>query len=192
VTLAGVGDVTFDDVRVASISRAPIFAFNVTVKSAVEMRARAENVQIFSQNVIYRFFDDALSFLVSRLPKNEVVEVLATADVKQIFMLNGRRRNDAQLICAGCSVSDGELLLKGDFRVVREGKVMLPKVRIRSLRHLKEEVSRVAKGKDCGIVLEDQIDLGIGDKIQLVARKYVPRQLDDSEARGYASRDDVY
>jgi translation initiation factor IF-2 len=48
-----------------------------------------------------------------------------------------------------------------------------------SLRHLKENVHEIKSGQDCGIGLEDFEDFKVGDILQSITKKQVPRKLGD-------------
>ena len=70
---------------------------------------------------------------------------------------------------------------EGDFagvaaklRLVRDGNVITPDATITSLRREKDDVTEVAKGYECGMVLSYP-DIQVGDEIQAYEMVEVPR-----------------
>jgi translation initiation factor IF-2 len=66
---------------------------------------------------------------------------------------------------AGCKILEG-IVAKGQrIRVVREGK-MIGESKLKSLRKVKEEITKVEKGNECGMLFDPQIDFQIGDVVE--------------------------
>jgi translation initiation factor IF-2 len=75
---------------------------------------------------------------------------------------------------AGCYVLEGRIARGGAARVRREGEVVY-EGRISSMRHLQDDVSEMAQGFECGIVLEDFNAVQVGDIIECLEERELRR-----------------
>ena len=171
-----IGHVTTSDVRMARESGACIVCFNLKGakdKAAMSL-AESEGVKILSHDVIYHLLDEAKDVFSTYCPKIPVENVHGSAVVQAVFDVNNAK--NAEKI-AGLKVQDGILFLnksskdKGDlpckYRVKRAGKVISPEnLRAKSLRRVKEDVTDVRRGDECGLGLLDYLDLKEGDIIE--------------------------
>jgi translation initiation factor IF-2 len=66
---------------------------------------------------------------------------------------------------AGCKMIDGTISKGPRIRIVREDLV-IGEGKIKSIKKLKEEVSKIEKGQECGIIFDSPIDFRVGDIIQ--------------------------
>ena len=58
------------------------------------------------------------------------------------------------------------VIAKGQkIRVVREGE-LIAETKLKSLRKVKEEVNKVEKGSDCGMIFDPPIDFQTGDVVE--------------------------
>merc|ERR1740130_1816344 len=74
---------------------------------------------------------------------------------------------------AGGKVTRGEIAMGVRARVTR-GEEVVHEGKVISLRHFKEEVRKVNKGTECGVILNDATDLKAGDLLtcyEVVQRK---------------------
>ena len=163
------GNITETDVLLASASNAIILGYNTKTSQKVLDLAREENVEIRSYNIIYQLtkdIKDALSGLLEPIQK-EVY--LGRAEIKRIF------RVPKVGTIAGCLVTDGQINRNAQVRVIR-GEEVIHQGKISSLKHIKENVTEINKGYECGIGIESFKDLQEGDiiesfKIELESRK---------------------
>jgi len=163
------GNITETDVILASASNAIILGYNTKTSQKVLDLAREENVEIRSYNIIYQLtkdIKDALSGLLEPIQK-EVY--LGRAEIKRIF------RVPKVGTIAGCLVTDGQINRNAQVRVIR-GEEVIHQGKISSLKHIKENVTEINKGYECGIGIESFKDLQEGDiiesfKIELESRK---------------------
>jgi len=72
----------------------------------------------------------------------------------------------------GCQVTDGKIVRNAEVRVIR-GKEVLYQTRISSLKHLKDSVTEVIKGYECGLGLEKAEPVQPGDFIEVFVREKV-------------------
>jgi len=143
-----VGALTPSDVELASTFGAPIFAFNVGASGSVREACRRREVSFTRHDIVYSLVDDVASYLSSKLPPDRISKDVARAEVLQLFTLN----NGSTVI--GCRIVEGTFPASAGVRVARSGEVIETDARgVASLRRVKDVVSEVAKGLECGVGL---------------------------------------
>jgi translation initiation factor IF-2 len=168
----GAGEITDNDVLLASASDAIIVGFNTRLDPQARRTAEAESVDVRLYDIIYKLTDDIDAALKGLLEPvvEEVVE--GRAEVRQVF------RAGKSLI-AGCYVTEGRIVRGGSARIYRGGKVMATE-RIESLRRFKDDVREVASGFECGIGLTGSVEIAEGDIIECVTQQTVSRIVADA------------
>jgi len=164
----GVGEITSNDISMAAVAEGAVFGFNVRVAKQMVALASSQGVDVVTQGVIYHLLDDMNGKLREHLPKQEVLEVLGSAEVLQTFVMKGNKRSQGDWVVAGCRVVDGNINSKSRVRVLREGVVIHKSSGIDSLKHFKENVKNVSKGTECGISLSGFEEFQKGDVIEAV------------------------
>jgi translation initiation factor IF-2 len=163
----GAGDITDNDVMLASASDAIIVGFNTKITETARRAADAEGVDVRLYDIIYKLTDD-ISAALQGLLEPEVVEVVeGRAEVRQIF------RVGKSTVIAGSFVTDGRIV-RGGARVYRNGKVIATD-RIESLRRFRDDVREVQQNYECGIGLANFHDLEEGDIIECFTSQTVSR-----------------
>jgi len=163
----GAGDVTDNDIMLASASNAIVVAFSTQVTETARRAADAEGVDVRRYDIIYKLTDDIEAALKGLL-EPEIVEVIeGRAEVRQIF------RVGKNTVIAGSFVTDGRIV-RGGARVWRSGKVIATD-RIESLRRFRDDVREVATNYECGIGLANFHDLEEGDVIECFTSQTVSR-----------------
>ena len=152
-----VGDVTENDVNLASASKGIIIAFKTSVSEATRAIAKAKSVEIRRYDVIYHATEQIQKALLGLLEPTFHEEETGVAEVRQLFTISGT-------VVAGSHVVSGEIHRTDKVRVMR-GKELLFDGDIQTLRHLKDDVKEVRSGYDCGIVLNGFNDVAEGDKL---------------------------
>lgn len=163
------GNITETDVILASASNAIILGYNTKITQKILDLAKEENVEIRSYNVIYQLTKDIKDALSGLLEPVQKEVFLGRAEVKRIFRVP-RVGN-----IAGCLVTDGQISRNAQVRILRDEEV-IHQGKISSLKHIKENVTEINKGYECGIGIESFKDLQEGDvieafKTELQARK---------------------
>jgi len=159
VLLEAAGDITDNDIMLATASDAIVVGFNTGITETARRAAEAEGVDVRLYDIIYKLTDDIDAALKGML-EPEVVEVVeGRAEVRQIF------RVGKSTVIAGCYVTDGRIVRSGGARVWRGGKVISTD-RIDSLRRFRDDVREVAQNFECGIGLAGFNDLAEGDIIE--------------------------
>ncbi|HET7676234.1 MAG TPA: translation initiation factor IF-2 [Candidatus Limnocylindrales bacterium] len=163
----GTGDITDNDILLASASDAIVVGFNTKVAETARRTAEAEKVDIRLYEIIYQLTDDIDAALKGLLEPVEQEVVEGRAEVRQIFKVG------KSTVIAGCYVTDGRIV-RGGARVYRGGKLVTSD-RIESLRRFRDDVREVAQGYECGIGLAGYNDLVEGDIIECFTTQLVSR-----------------
>jgi translation initiation factor IF-2 len=165
----GAGDITDNDIMLASASDAIIVGFNTKITETARRAAESEGVDVRLYDIIYKLSDD-ISAALQGLLEPEIVEVVeGRAEVRQIF------RVGKSTVIAGAFVTDGRIVRAGA-RVWRNGKVVATD-RIESLRRFRDDVREVQTNYECGIGLANYHDLEEGDIIECFSSQTVSRVL---------------
>lgn len=170
----GAGAPTDSDLERAQISNAEILCFNMKVPKDIENKAAKMGVVLKNHNVIYHLIEDVTAELSSKLAPTIELKVRAEAEVKEIFEIKGKRR--AVFKIAGCKVTSGTIEKKSKVRVMRNDQEVY-RGKFETMKHLKDNVLEVKKGKDCGLSFEDWSDFKPGDVVQAYEENEIPRYL---------------
>jgi translation initiation factor IF-2 len=166
VLYAETGNVTENDVMLATASSAIIIGFSVAVDSAAQRLAETNRISIRQYDVIYRVTEDIEKALSGLLEPEYKQVVIGKAEVRAVFKI-GRLGN-----IAGSIVREGELKRNAKARVVRQGAVVF-EGDVSSLKHNKDDVREVQKGFECGIGLKDFDDFKVGDILEFFVTELV-------------------
>ncbi len=168
VLLEAAGDITNNDILLATASNAIVVGFNTSITDTARRAAEDARVDVRLYDIIYKLTDDIDAALKGML-EPEIVEVIeGRAEVRQIFKVG------KSTVIAGCYVTDGRIVRVGMARVWRNGKVVATD-RIDSLRRFRDDVREVAGNFECGIGLVGYNDLVEGDVIECFTSQSVSR-----------------
>jgi translation initiation factor IF-2 len=159
VIYAGTGNVTNDDVNLASTTNSIILGFNVGPDSGAKRLADAKGISIRRYNIIYHLIDDIEKALKGMLEPVEKKILIGRANVQAIFP-SGKYEQ-----VAGCKVETGEIRRNAKIRVLREGKIAF-EGDIASLKHHKDDVNEVRDGFEFGIGLKGFSGFEEGDVLE--------------------------
>ena len=164
----GAGDITDNDIMLATASDAIVIGFNTRITETARRAAEAEGVDVRLYDIIYKLTDD-IDAALKGLLEPEIIEVIeGRAEVRQIIRV-GRQA------IAGSYVTDGRIV-RGGARVWRGGKIIATD-RIESLRRFRDDVREVAANFECGIGLANFNDLQEGDVIECFMSQTVSRAI---------------
>jgi translation initiation factor IF-2 len=155
----GVGNVSVNDVLLASASKAVILGFHVGKDAGSGAEAKRKGVEIRLYSIIYEMIDDVKNLLTGLLDPVVKEHVNGHAVIRQIFDMGKRGK------VAGCMCMKGKVTLKGRVRVKRKDEVLY-EGKIASLRRFQNEAAEVREGQECGIVLDRFTDILEGDAIE--------------------------
>lgn len=171
----GVGDVTSTDVTMAAAFSGIIYTFNVDVPKDIRAQAQKEGVTISEHKVIYHLIDHLKEQISARLPLKEEEEILGEANVLEEFVITEGRK---KVPVAGSRCVKGTLKKNALFRVVR-GQDNIHEGELSSMRHLKDEVESIARGKECGLRFADEeLRFQPGDTLICYKINLVPQRSD--------------
>jgi len=162
------GDITDNDIMLASASNAIVVGFNTKVTDTARRAAEAEKVDVRLYDIIYKLTDDISAALRGMLEPELVETVEGRAEVRQIFRVGKTG------VIAGCYVTDGRIVRGGGARVWRGGKVVATD-KIEGLRRFRDDVREVATNFECGISLAGTNDIVEGDVIECFTQQMVSR-----------------
>ncbi|HLI31234.1 MAG TPA: translation initiation factor IF-2 [Solirubrobacteraceae bacterium] len=166
----GVGGINESDVMLAAAAKGLILAFNVRPVGEAAKLAERQGVEIRTYSVIYRAIEELKAAMQGMLEPEEVESVLGRVEVRQLF------RASRIGTIAGSYIAEGSVRRGARVRVVRDGTVVA-ETTIASLRRFNEDVTEVAEGFECGIVLQSYQDLREGDVFEVFETRTVAREL---------------
>jgi len=158
ILYAETGNVSENDVLLASSSQAIIVGFNVQADIAARRLAEKEGVSIRLYDIIYRLTEDVEKALKGMLAPEYTEKLIGKAVVLQVFNLSKGGK------IAGCRVTEGEVRRNAKIRLTR-GKDIVYEGEVNSLKHEKEDVREMRQGFECGIGFKNFNDVEIGDVI---------------------------
>jgi translation initiation factor IF-2 len=163
---AGTGNINESDVMLAVASKALIVGFNVGIEPGGKRVAEAEGINIHIYDIIYSIVDDVAKALKGMLEPTYADVVQGGADVRAVFSA-GKKQN-----VAGIYVTDGKIGRNDHVKVMRVGKV-LADTTVSSMRHLKDDVTELAKGYEGGVGLEGFNEFQPGDILEFYRKERV-------------------
>ncbi len=166
ILAADIGNITENDVMLASASDAIIIGFTVDVDNAARRSADSKGVEIRQYNIIYKLLEDIELALNGMLEPVYADKTIGTAEVRQLFKLKVGT-------IAGSSVREGEVRRNARARVKRGGKVLAENLTVGSLKREKDDVREVRSGFECGIGLNGFNDFQVGDIIEFYVSERV-------------------
>ena len=155
----GTGDISESDVELADSIRAIILGFNVKISPTAAKQAESAKVLVQTYNIIYELLDDLDDVVENMLKVTQVEEVLGKATVLAEFPYGKNQK------IAGSKILEGGFSKGNKIRVLRDGEI-IGEGKIASLRKVKEEVTSVGKGNECGMIFDSEIDFLVGDTIE--------------------------
>lgn len=156
---AATGDITENDIMLASASDAVVLGFNVAIDSAARVTASTEGVEIKLYTIIYKLLEDVERAMKGMLSPVYEEVIIGRAEVRQIFHI----RNISTV--AGCFMRTGEARRNASARVIR-GNTLLYTGNVSTLRHLQDNVREVKAGFEFGVSLANWNDVKPGDIIE--------------------------
>jgi len=165
-----VGQISENDVMLASASEAIIVGFQVRPSSEARRLAEREGVEINTYSIIYDAIDEVKSTMQGMLDKVKKEIVTGEIEVKQVFKISKVGT------VAGGLVTEGKVHSKDKARVVRDG-IVIHTANIDALKRYKDDVKEVATGLECGISLVNWDDILVGDIIETFTEIEVEQKL---------------
>ncbi len=160
VVHCGVGQISENDVMLASASNALIVGFHVRPSSIAEKLAQAEGIEIRNYRIIYDCINDIKLAMDGLLDPTYKEIVIGRVKVRETFKIPKIG------VIAGAMVTEGKVIRSKTVRLVRDG-VEIFEGKISSLKRFKDDANEVREGFECGIGIENYNDIKVGDEIEV-------------------------
>ncbi len=159
ILYAETGNITENDVMLATASHAILIGFSVSADAAAQRLAESNGISIRQYDVIYRLIEDVEKALKGLLEPEFKPVVIGHAEVRAVFKIPRIGH------IAGCLVRDGEARRNAKVRVLRQNKVVF-EGEVGSLKREKDDVREVTKGMECGVGIKDFDEVRQGDILE--------------------------
>ena len=165
-----VGQISENDVMLASASDAIIVGFQVRPSADARKLAERNGVEINTYSVIYDAIDDVRSAMEGMLDKVIKEQVTAEVEVREVYKISKVGT------VAGAMVTEGKVHRSDKARLVRDG-IVVHTGAINALKRYKDDVKEVATNFECGISLVNFNDIQVGDIIETFMEIEVEQKL---------------
>jgi len=171
---ASAGAIIENDVNLASASNAIIIGFHVRPTPKALVLAEQEKVDIRKYNVIYDCVEDIRSAMEGLLAPELKEAVVGTVEVRDVFKVPKIG------LIAGCYVTTGKITRNANVHVYRDG-VEIYTGKVTSLKRFKDDAKMVEKGYECGVGIENYVDVQEGDLFEVFEIHEVAKKLENSK-----------
>lgn len=155
----GIGNITESDVLLASTTKAMIIGFNVKAPQKTLVLAKREAIDIRLYNVIYHLIEDMQKAIKGQIEPEYSETLIGKIEVLNLFKISKIG------IVAGCRVKEGKITNKSRVKVLRNNELAFEGT-LETLKRIKDEVSEVKAGTECGIKIKNYNAIEIGDIIE--------------------------
>lgn len=159
VILSGTGEVVDSDVHLAESTKAIVIGFNVAVRPSAQKIAETQHILVRTYTIIYELLDELRDVVEGMLVPGVVDEVFGRAQIIAQFPYGKDQK------IAGCRVVEGTFSKGPKIRLVR-GEEIVGEGKITSLKMSREEVTKVEKGQECGMMFSSDLNFEIGDIVE--------------------------
>ena len=170
VIAKAVGQISENDVMLASASKAVIIGFQVRPSAGARKLADSEGVEINTYSIIYDAIEDVRSTMEGMLDKVIKEEVTGQIEVREVFKISKVGT------VAGAMVTEGKVHRSDKARLIRDGIVLFTGA-INALKRYKDDVKEVSTNFECGISLVNYNDIQVGDIIETYQEIEVQQKL---------------
>jgi translation initiation factor IF-2 len=169
---SGVGNISENDIRLATDGETIIYGFNVELPPAVKRLAARDKVEVRLFKVIYELLDDARTSMEQLLAPEVVETEVGALTIKGVF------RTLKDTVIAGGEVTSGKVAAGLSARVKR-GDEQLAEVEVTSVQRQQQEAKEVFEGEMCGLSLKTskKLQIEVDDKLEFFTREIVKRTL---------------
>lgn len=147
---SAVGDVSESDVFLAKTTGSIIVTFDSKTSNSIHKLAENDHIEIHSFRIIY----ELINFLEMRVHAGDLV-ILGKAEILGVFPYENKK-------VAGVKIQSGRIAVK-DTLILSRGTEELGRVKVVSIRKLKDQIPEAKEGQECGIIFEPQKDFQVRD-----------------------------
>jgi translation initiation factor IF-2 len=157
---SGLGNITEGDILLASTAGAVILGFNVKAPQKILAMAKMEKVEIRLYSVIYHLVEDIEKAVKGKIGPQYQETRIGEVEILQKFKISNLG------VVAGCVVRDGKVTRKSKVKIMRNEDLVF-EGEIESLKRIKDEVSEVRAGTECGIRIRNFNNIEPGDIMEI-------------------------
>ncbi len=165
-----VGQISESDVSLAAASDAIIVGFQVRPSVTARKVAENEGVDIRIYSIIYDAIEEVKAAMEGMLAPIVKEEITATIEVRETFHISKVGT------VAGCMVREGKVKRTDRARLIRDG-IVIHTGNLAALKRFKDDVKEVGTNYECGISLQNQDDIKVGDIIETFVEVEVKQKL---------------
>ena len=165
-----VGNITENDVMLASASDAIILGFHTGKEVGANAAAKREGVEIRLYSIIYELIEDVESAMKGLLEPELREQIIGEAEIREVFELSKKSK------IAGCMVMSGRITAKASIRIKRGNDILFEGL-IGSLKRFQNEAAEVRQGQECGIRPDNFTNFDAGDTIQAYTVEKITQSL---------------
>lgn len=159
VIAAQTGDISEGDIKLAASTSAIVIGFNVKSSNQIIKLAETEKVLLRNYNIIYELIEEIEAVVEEMLKVGALEEIYGTAQILAEYPYGKSEK------IAGCKILDGVFTKGPKVKIIR-GEEIIGETKIKSLKKVRDEVTKVEKSEECGMMFEPQIDFTVGDLVQ--------------------------
>ena len=167
---SGTGNITSNDVMLASASEALLLGFHVGKENGVVALAKHEAVEISIHHIIYELLDQVRAAMLDAIGPVFEERKRGRAEIRTTFDIGKTGK------VAGCLMISGRTTPKFLVRVIRREEVLF-EGRIASLKHFQSEVGEIREAQECGIRIAAFADFTDGDILEFYELEQVQQTL---------------
>ena len=155
---AGLGDVSDNDIFLASSSNALIMGFKIKIPKSLIRTIDKENINVHMFSTVFEIEDYLKELIESGEEKEQVEKTIGSAEIRAIF-------NAGKNKIAGCYMREGEARRNAFVRIYRKGE-LIHEGKIDSLKRGKDDAKNVKQGLEFGVKINSYNDIAEGDTIE--------------------------
>ena len=164
----GAGAINESDINLAAASNAIVIGFNVRPDANAKRAAEEEGVEIRQHRVIYKVIEEIESAMKGLLDPEYEEKVIGQVEIRETFKVSKVGT------IGGSYVTEGKITRDSGVRVIRDN-IVIYEGKIATLKRFKDDVREVAKGYECGLMIEGYNDIQEGDIIEAYVMEEVKR-----------------
>lgn len=158
VLRCGVGQISEEDLELASSDKVLLIAFNIKVSNSIKKIAKNMGVKIKQYDVIYHLIEDLQKQMLKLMDSTIDEVVIAEAEILEIFEMKGEK-------IAGVRVKTGEIK-QHDLLHLKRGEEIVANPVIKRMMHGKDEIKVVKSKNEAGLTFKNKkLEFQVGDLI---------------------------
>lgn len=169
---SGTGAIVDSDVMLASASNAFVIGFHTRANPKTVSLAEKEKVEVKYYSIIYDVVNEIKSAMEGLLDPDMIEKIIGTVEVRDVFKITRLGS------IAGCMVTSGKVTKNSSVRLIsKESGQIVFEGKIKTLKRMKDDVSEVLSGFECGILLDGYNDFVVGDTIEVFEINEIAKKL---------------